>query len=130
MFFFYLCRIFEINTRVFMIKDKFRINAHGHVLPYPHEFPAFMKEKKILWISDDNKYMLQDNWRRPVTHPSFFLDEKMAWMDANKIDHEVVITLSQLYGNGMNPALYRDVMRFQNDYHAGLQASFPGTYTC
>lgn len=112
-----------------MMKEKFRINAHGHVLPYPHEFPNFMNEKKILWISDDNQFMLQDNWQRPVTHPSFFLNEKMEWMDANKIDHEVVITLSQLYGNGMEAGLYYDVMRFQNDYQAQLQANFPQKFT-
>lgn len=112
-----------------MAKSGIRINAHAHVLPYPHEFPAFMKYKKILWISDDNQFMCQDNWSRPVTHPSFFLHEKIEWMKKNNIDHEVVITLSQLYGNGMDPRLYRDVMQFQNDYQANLQSNHPDLFT-
>jgi aminocarboxymuconate-semialdehyde decarboxylase len=107
-----------------------RINAHGHVLPYQKDIPSFMKNEKIFWISEDNRYMCQENWTRPVTHPSFFLNEKLEWMEKNKIDHEVVITLSQLYGNGMNHLTYYDVMRFQNDFQASVQQKHPNKFTC
>ena len=60
-----------------------------------------MKEKGIFWVDKDRKYMLQKNWSRPVTDSSFFLDEKLAWMERYKIDHAVVLNLSQLYGNGL-----------------------------
>jgi len=36
-----------------------RINAHGHLLPYPAEIPAFMKEKKIFWVTEDKSCMCQ-----------------------------------------------------------------------
>lgn len=113
-----------------MANKKVRINAHGHVLPYGKDIPSFMKEKKIFWISEDNRFMCQDDWSRPVTHPSFFLEEKLEWMAKNDIDHEVVITLSQLYGNGMPPDEFRDVMRFQNDFQASVQDRHPAKFTC
>ena len=42
--------------------------------------------------------MLQKDWSRPVTDSSFFLDEKLAWMEHNNIDHAVVLNLSQKWG--------------------------------
>ena len=78
------------------MKRKLRINGHSHLLPYPEEIPEFMKEKEIFWVDDERKHMLQKGWSRPVTHSSFFLDEKLEWMDENKIDHAVVLNLSQL----------------------------------
>ena len=69
------------------MKRKLRINGHSHLLPYPEEIPEFMKEKEIFWVDDERKHMLQKGWSRPVTHSSFFLDEKLEWMDENKIDH-------------------------------------------
>ncbi len=106
-----------------------RINAHGHLLPYPHEFPTFMKEKQVLWVDDARVAMYQKNWSRPVTHPSFFLEEKLDWMAHNALDHEVLITLSQLYCNGLSRGLTRDVVRFQNDYHAQVQAQYSEKFT-
>ncbi len=68
-----------------------RINGHSHLLPYPEQIPSFMKEKEIFWIDDDRKFMLQKNWKRPVTDSSFFLNEKLEWMDRNNIDHAPII---------------------------------------
>ena len=76
------------------MKRKLRINGHSHLLPYPEEIPQFMKDKEIFWVDDERKHMLQKGWSRPVTHSSFFLDEKLEWMDENKIDHAVVLNLS------------------------------------
>ena len=73
-----------------------RINGHSHLLPYPEQIPSFMKDKEIFWIDDDRKFMLQKNWKRPVTDSSFFLDEKLEWMERNKIYHAVVLNLTQL----------------------------------
>ena len=73
------------------MKRKLRINGHSHLLPYPEEIPEFMKEKEIFWVDDERKHMLQKGWSRPVTHSSFFLDEKLEWMDQNKIDHAVEV---------------------------------------
>jgi aminocarboxymuconate-semialdehyde decarboxylase len=98
-----------------------KINAHGHLLPYPEQIPAFMRTKKIFWVDADRKMMCQGDWRRPVTDPSFFLQEKLAWMHEHAIDHEVVITLSQLYCNEMPREQARDVIRFQNDFNASVQ---------
>jgi len=108
---------------------EFRINAHGHLLPDPEQFPAFMRKHEVLWISADRQYMCQKNWKRPITDPSFFLEDKLKWMDRNNIDHEVVLVLSQLYSNGLEPGLARDVIRFQNDFNAGLQHDYPEKFT-
>lgn len=102
-----------------------RINAHGHLLPYSHEIPAFMKEKQLFWIEDSTNSMCQGMWRRPITHASFFLKEKIAWMDKNNIDKEVILNLSQLYCNGWNKKDTRDVIQFQNDFNAKLQVEYP-----
>ena len=107
-----------------------RINGHSHLLPYPEQIPAFMKEKEIFWIDEDRKHMLQKNWKRPVTDSSFFLDEKLEWMDKNKIDHAVVLNLSQLYGNGLRLEEMKKVLRFQNDFNARVQADHPDKFTC
>ncbi|MCE2789636.1 MAG: amidohydrolase [Saprospiraceae bacterium] len=96
-------------------------NAHGHLLPYPGEIPRFMKERRLFWVEDDMSSMCQGDWRRPVTDPSFFLDAKLAWMDEQGIDVEVLLTLSQLYCNGYSRHDAFDVVRFQNDYHASIQ---------
>ncbi len=75
------------------MKRKLRINGHSHLLPYPEEIPDFMKEKEIFWVDDERKHMLQKGWNRPVTDSSFFLDEKLLWMEKNKLDHAVVLNL-------------------------------------
>ena len=79
------------------MKRKLRINGHSHLLPYPEQIPSFMKEKEIFWVDDERKHMLQKGWKRPVTDSSFFLDEKLLWMEKNRLDHAVVLNLSQLY---------------------------------
>jgi aminocarboxymuconate-semialdehyde decarboxylase len=106
-----------------------RINAHGHLLPYPEQIPAFMKEKGIFWIDEDRKAMHQGEWTRPVTDPSFFLEEKLEWMDKNRIDHEVILNLSQLYCSGYPKDLAKEVCRFQNDFNAGIQKDHPERFT-
>ncbi|WP_020538927.1 amidohydrolase family protein [Lewinella cohaerens] len=107
-----------------------RINGHSHLLPYPEEVPAFMKEKEIFWIDEDRKFMLQKNWKRPVTDSSFFLHEKLEWMAKNEIDHAVVLNLSQLYGNGLRMEEMKQVLRWQNDFNAKVQADHPDKFTC
>jgi aminocarboxymuconate-semialdehyde decarboxylase len=98
-----------------------RINCHAHVLPYAHEIPRWMRDKKIFWINDAGTHMCQGDWSRPITHESFFVNEKIAWMDNHNIDQAVVINLSQLYCNGYDEQISHDVIRFQNDFNASLQ---------
>ncbi|MBC8343079.1 MAG: amidohydrolase family protein [Bacteroidetes bacterium] len=106
-----------------------KINAHGHLLPNPEQIPKFMKERKIFWVDDDRSFMRQGDWARPISHPSFFLEEKLQWMEKNKIEHEVVLTLSQLYCNGYDEKTAMDAIRFQNDFNAQLQADHPQKFT-
>ena len=106
-----------------------RINGHSHLLPYPEQIPKFMRDKEIFWIDDTRQYMLQKNWKRPVTDPSFFLNEKLEWMDRNKIDHAVILNLSQLYGNGLRYEEMKQVLRFQNDFNAEVQHNYPDKFT-
>lgn len=112
------------------MKRKLRINGHSHLLPYPEEIPQFMKDKEIFWVDDERKHMLQKGWSRPVTHSSFFLDEKLEWMDDNKIDHAVVLNLSQLYGNGLRLEEMKKSLRFQNDFNANVQLENASKFTC
>jgi len=89
-----------------------------------------MKDQEIFWLDDKGEFMLgPNNWKRPVTHPSFFLEQKLEWMDLNQIDHEVVLNLSQLYCNGMPEQTAADVLAFQNDFNAGVQADHPTKFT-
>ncbi len=107
-----------------------RINGHSHLLPYPEEIPAYLKDREIFWVDQDRKYMLQKNWRRPVTDSSFFLREKLEWMELHGIDHSVVLNLSQLYGNGLSEDDMKVALRFQNDYNAKVQRDHPTKFTC
>ncbi len=102
-----------------------RINGHGHLLPYPHQIPRFMKEREIFWVEDDLSAMRQGKWSRPVTDTSFFLSQKLEWMDKNHIDKEVILNLSQLYCNGYSRKDAFDVIRFQNDFNASVQQECP-----
>ncbi len=111
------------------MERKLRINGHSHLLPYPEEIPQFMKDKEIFWVDDDRKFMLQKNWKRPVTDSSFFLDEKLEWMEKYKIDHAVVLNLSQLYGNGLRVEEMKKALRFQNDFNASVQHNHPAKFT-
>lgn len=106
-----------------------RINGHGHILPEPYQIPQFMKDKKIFWIDEDRKFMRQGNWSRPITDSSFFLDEKLLWMEKNNIDHAVMLNLSQLYCNGYSQNETFDVIRFQNDFNAQVQHENPEKFT-
>lgn len=112
------------------MKPKLRINGHSHLLPYPEEIPKFMKEKGIFWVDDERKFMLQKDWKRPVTDSSFFLNEKLEWMERYKIDHAVVLNLSQLYGNGLRVEEMKQALRFQNDFNARIQHDNPQKFTC
>ena len=64
-----------------------------------------------------------------MTDSSFFLDEKLAWMEHNKIDHAVVLNLSQLYGNGLRVEEMKQALRFQNDFNAKIQKDNPSKFT-
>lgn len=107
-----------------------RINGHGHILPEPSQIPQFMKDKKLFWIDEDKKFMRQGDWSRPITDPSFFINEKIEWMINNKIDHAVMLNLSQLYCNGWEKQDAIDGIRFQNDYNASVQTEYPDKFTC
>ncbi len=107
-----------------------KINGHGHLLPEPGQIPEFMKRKKLFWVDDDRKFMRQGNWKRPITDPSFFLKEKLEWMEETGLDHEVVLNLSQLYANGLKRREALDVVRFQNDFNAQVQAENRSKFTC
>ena len=107
-----------------------KINGHGHLLPNPEQIPQFMKDKGYFWIENDRSYMCQGNWKRPITAPSFFLDEKLQWMDDQHIDHMVVITLSQLYANGLPKQAAKDMHSWYNDYQGLLQAHHSDRLTC
>jgi aminocarboxymuconate-semialdehyde decarboxylase len=111
------------------MSELFKINGHGHLLPYPEQTPRFMKEQKIFWVDADRKFMRQDNWQRPITDPSFFLKEKLEWMERSNIQHEVILNLSQLYCNGFPKDRARDVIRFQNDFNAGVQHEHPTKFS-
>lgn len=111
------------------MQDVFKINAHGHLLPEPQDIPQFMRDKKIFWVDNDRAFMRQNNWKRPITDPSFFLKEKLEWMHNNNIQHEVVLNLSQLYCNGMERQITKDVIRFQNDFNAKVQHENPHKFT-
>ncbi len=106
-----------------------RINGHGHLLPNPEQIPRFMVDKKVFWVDEDRRFMRQGDWKRPVTDPSFFLEEKLVWMEKNQIDHEVILNLSQLYCNGMERGLTADVIRFQNDFNASVEHRYPEKFT-
>ena len=106
-----------------------RINGHSHLLPYPEDIPSFMKEKEIFWVDQERKYMLQKGWKRPVTDSSFFLNEKLEWMERNNIDHAVILNLSQLYGNGLALEEMKSALRFQNDFNAKVQYDHPSKFT-
>lgn len=106
-----------------------KINAHGHLLPEPEQIPRFMKDKEVFWVDDDRKFMRQGKWSRPITDPSFFLAEKLLWMEKNSIDHEVILNLSQLYCNGYPEGLANEVIRFQNDFNANVQQENPEKFT-
>jgi aminocarboxymuconate-semialdehyde decarboxylase len=108
---------------------RLRINGHSHLLPYPEEIPQYLKDKGIFWVDSDKKFMLQKDWSRPVTDSSFFLNEKLEWMDRYHIDHAVVLNLSQLYGNGLTIEDMKRALRFQNDFNAGIQQKHPSKFT-
>jgi len=112
------------------MKRKLRINGHSHLLPYPEQIPAFMKEKGIFWVDEERKFMLQKDWKRPVTDSSFFLNEKLEWMERFDIDHAVVLNLSQLYGNGLRVEEMKKALRFQNDFNAQVQQENPVKFSC
>ena len=112
------------------MKRKIRINGHSHLLPYPEQIPIFMKDKEIFWVDNERKHMFQKGWKRPITDSSFFLDEKLLWMEKNKIDHAVVLNLSQLYGNGLSKEEMKKALRFQNDFNGKVQLEHPDKFTC
>ncbi|MBJ05114.1 MAG: amidohydrolase [Flavobacteriales bacterium] len=107
-----------------------RINGHGHILPEPFQIPSFMKKKRLFWIDEDKKNMRQGEWSRPINGPNFFLKEKMEWMDHHKIDHAVMLCLSQMYCNGWKEQDCLDGIRFQNDFNASIQGDYPKKFTC
>jgi len=107
-----------------------RINAHGHILPEPDEIPHFLKDKKLFSIDDNKQFMSQGDWTRPITDPSFFLKEKLLWMEKHNIDHAVMLNLSQIYCNGWIRQDAYDTIRWQNDFNAKIQHEHPQKFTC
>ncbi len=106
-----------------------KINGHSHLLPYPEDIPAALRDKEIFWVDKDRKFMYQKDWQRPITAASFFLHEKLEWMSENDLDHAVVLNLSQLYGNGLPLDDIKLALRFQNDFNAKVQQDYPTRFT-
>jgi len=100
------------------------------LLPEPNQIPDFLKKKKLFSIDFDKKFMRQGSWSRPITHPSFFIEDKLIWMNKHGIDHAVIITLSQLYCNGWGKQDALDTIRFQNNFNASIQDDYPNKFTC
>lgn len=107
-----------------------RINAHGHILPEPHQIPDFMRKKKLFWIDKDKRFMRQGNWSRPINFSGGFVNEKLEWMNKYSIDHAVMLCLSQLYCNGWKEQDCIDAITFQNDFNASIQNDYPERFTC
>ena len=107
-----------------------RINAHGHILPEPHQIPDFMRKKKLFWIDKDKRFMRQGNWSRPINFSGGFVNEKVEWMNKYNIDHAVMLCLSQLYCNGWKEQDCIDAITFQNDFNASIQNDYPDRFTC
>ena len=107
-----------------------RINAHGHILPEPHQIPDFMRKKNLFWIDKDKRFMRQGNWSRPINFFGGFVNEKVEWMNKYNIDHAVMLCLSQLYCNGWNEQDCIDAITFQNDFNASIQNDYPERFTC
>ena len=107
-----------------------RINGHGHILPEPFQVPKFMKEKKLFWIDKNKRFMRQGDWVRPINNPTFFLKEKIEWMNKFEINHSVMLCLSQLYCNGWGKQDCVDAIRFQNDFNASIQSEYQDKFTC
>ena len=107
-----------------------RINAHGHILPEPHQIPDFMRKKKLFWIDKDKRFMRQGNWSRPINFSGGFVNEKVEWMNKYNIDHAVMLCLSQLYCNGWKEQDCKDAITFQNDFNASIQNDYPDRFTC
>jgi aminocarboxymuconate-semialdehyde decarboxylase len=53
----------------------------------------------------------------------------LEWMERFKIDHAVVLNLSQLYGNGLRLEEMKQALRFQNDFNAQIQAENEKKFT-
>ncbi len=110
------------------------IDGHGHMLPDPSQIPESIKKAGYFDIKiDGNRQSMTQkfiNWTRPVSHPTFFLKPRLEWMDQHKISHTVLLTLSQLYCNGMKKQAVVDIMRFQNDYQLQLQTQYPKKFSC
>lgn len=107
-----------------------RINAHAHLLPEPNQIPQSISTKGHFSIDESKTFMTQGPWKRPITHPSFFISARLDWMKKWNIEHEVIITLSQLYANGLMKDDAMDVIKFQNDFHIQLQSDYPTEFTC
>ena len=107
-----------------------KINGHGHILPEPSEIPQFMKDKKLFSIDEDRSFMRQGDWARPITDSSFFFDEKLVWMEKYKIDHAVMLNLSQIYCNGWIREDANDAIRWQNDFNYSVHQRRPDKFTC
>ena len=56
--------------------------------------------------------------------------KKLEWMEQHKIDHGVMLNLSQLYCNGWEEQDCFDGIRFQNDFNASIQKDYPDKFTC
>ena len=60
----------------------------------------------------------------------FFLTKNWSGWKKNRIDHAVVLNLSQLYGNGLRLEMMKKALRFQNDFNAKIQQDHSSKFTC
>lgn len=115
----------------------FHINGHGHVLPGPDQIPDSIKKAGyfdlVPSLNDPKQLMMTQkfkDWSRPVTDNTFFAEAQVEWMSKWNIDHTIVITLSQLYCNGLPENITYDIISFQNDFQLQLQELYPSKFTC
>jgi|JI10StandDraft_1071094.scaffolds.fasta_scaffold20093_3 aminocarboxymuconate-semialdehyde decarboxylase len=111
------------------------IDGHGHILPEPSQIPKSISKAGYFNVitSTLGQWMTQDfiGWRRPVSHGTFFKEPRLEWMEKHNIAHTILITLSQLYCNGIaDDEAALDIMRFQNDFHVSLQEKHPLRFSC
>lgn len=110
------------------------IDGHQHAVPMKEEIPKSIRDAGLFDIEGPpgKQFMTQKfiNWSRPVSHNTFFVNkERMETMDAFNMQHAFILTLSQLYCNGLDRDSTYELISFQNDFNRSLQENYPSKFT-
>lgn len=116
------------------MKGDSKFDTHQHVLMRKHQIPQSILKAGLFDLTGptESEFMEQPffKWKRPISSPIFFPENLIEYNRKNGIKGACLLTLSQLYCNGIDRQRTYEIISWQNDFQLELQETYQNEFFC